>query len=88
MTVWIYSGRKMDADTWARQQGLRPRDCRTFGDRSKWRDGMRYSLTDRIIVLGDISHFAEAVIARCRAKSAQPPAVEYLPLPETPAPAR
>lgn len=86
MTVWVFAALKKDADRWVRLNGLRPRDCRTFGDRSR-PDGMTFLACDRVVVLGEIGRRAAAVINRVRLKVRHPPEVEYLPVPPSPHPA-
>ena len=87
MTVFVYSARRQDAEDWARQQGLRPRDCLLFGNRSKWLGILNFRPGDRIVVLGDIDRKCEAAITRGRTRAAHnAPDVERLPGPTTPPP--
>lgn len=82
--IYVHSRTERVADDWAREQGFRPRDYRTYGDRS-WRslEGRRYYADDRIIVVGDVSERIEDFIRRNLQKCPEPRPVPewYLAMP-------
>lgn len=79
MTVFVYAVNKSDAAAWARQNGIRPRDCVLFGSRARWRNEVRIRPDDRVVVLGEILPMFEAAIARSRARQPNAPEVERYP---------
>lgn len=71
--VHVYAATQREADAWARSVGLRPCECRLFGTRSGLgHRGLRYQSGDRVVVVGEISHEWEAIIARSLAKTTWP----------------
>lgn len=88
VTVFVYAKRKADADEWVRDEGLRPGRCHTFGTQSRWYGTTRFRPGDRIVILGDLEHRWEAVIAHARGKTDDAPQIERLPAPPPPPPDR
>lgn len=78
MTVFIFSVRKADADKWADDQGIRPKDRATFGTSSRWRDGIIFRPGDRIVAVGQLDHLWESVITRNLRRNAHKPDVERI----------
>jgi hypothetical protein len=76
MTVFVFAGRKADADQWADALGIRPKDRVTFGTSSRWRDGIIFRPGDRIVVATPLDHSWEAIIARNLRRNAHKPDVE------------
>ena len=78
--TYVYARYKRQAEAWARAQGLRPRDFRAFGNNSRWRDGMKYQPTDRVVVLGEINTRADAIVVRAQRKAVNAPVIERVDL--------
>lgn len=79
--IFAFAPTEAVADAWAREQGIRPRDVRAFGDRSRV-DGWPFQPDDRVVILGEVDRRAEAVIqVKLRKTPAPAPTVERYPLP-------
>lgn len=81
MSTYIFAQRQQDAQNWARERGIRPRDCHTFGTRSRW-TAYRFTAEDDIVILGDLDRTWESVVRRSLAKCQQQPTVQRLPAAE------
>lgn len=77
IVIYVHARTERAANQWARGQGYRPRDFRTFGNYSGYSmRGLRYTPGDRVIVIGDVSHsvesFIEVTLRKCPAPAPVP----------------
>lgn len=74
--IYVFAPSQQQADEWFRGEGLRPREVRTFGNRSSCLAGTRFRSADRVVVLGEVDHKVEAVLGLQLRKCVPPPPVE------------